>query len=192
MKTRILTGMSLAIAVLTSGSMLGAGVNFTVLDQSALELKSAFNADQGKVRLVMYVAPTCGGCLRGAKLSQKNLLAVIDDPNLSAFVIWAPRNGAREGNVGKVLDLVTDERAYQYWDETGTVASQFDDMFEIAGRPCAGVFMLYEPDVVWEGDEIPVPAYFEDAHAREFEQKAGLQFDAERLAEHTRDLLGRE
>ena len=190
MKTRILAGISFAMAVLVSGSMLSAGSNYAVLDRSVDEFKSAFNADRGKVRLVMYVAPTCGGCLRGASLSQKNLMAVIDNPELSAYVVWAPRNGARERNVDKVLDLVTDTRAYQYWDETGTVASQFDDMFEIAGRPCAGVFMLYEPDAVWEGVDIPVPAYFEDAHAREFKQKAGLQFDAERLAERARELLG--
>ena len=190
MKTRILAGLSLAMAVLASGSMLSAGTNYAVLDQSAGELRSAFNAEQGKVRLVMYVAPTCGGCLRGAKLSQKNLLSVIDAPDLSAFMVWAPRNGAQERHVDKVLDLVTDARASQYWDETGTVARQFDAMFEIEGRPCAGVFMLYEPDMVWEGDEIPVPAYFEDAHAREFKQKAGLQFDAERLAERARVLLG--
>ncbi len=189
MKTRILAVISLAMAVLVSGSMLGAGTNYAVLDQSVDEFKTAFNADRGKVRLVMYVAPTCGGCLRGASLSQKNLMAVIDDPELSAYVVWAPRNGARERNVDKVLDLVTDARAYQYWDETGTVASQFDDMFEIAGRPCAGVFMLYQPDAVWEGEDIPMPAYFEDAHAREFKQKAGLQFDAERLAERARELL---
>ena len=178
MKTRILAVISLAMAVLVSGSMLGAGTNYAVLDQSVDEFKTAFNADRGKVRLVMYVAPTCGGCLRGASLSQKNLMAVIDDPELSAYVVWAPRNGARERNVDKVLDLVTDARASQYWDETGTVASQFDDMFEIAGRPCAGVFMLYQADAVWAGDDIPMPAYFEDAHAREFKQKAGLQFDA--------------
>ena len=190
MKTRILAGLALAIAVLTSGTMFGAYTKFMVLDHGAGDLKSAFNADLGKVRLVMYVAPTCGGCLRGAKLTQTNLLAVIDDPNLSAFVVWAPRNGAQERHVDKVLDLVTDERAYQYWDETGSVARQYDAMFKIAGRPCAGVFMLYEPALIWEGDEIPVPAYFEDAHAREFKQKAGLQFDAERLAERARVLLG--
>ena len=51
--------------------------DFTVLDSSLGELKSAFNADTGKLRLVMYVSPTCGGCLRGAQQTQENLLAAL-------------------------------------------------------------------------------------------------------------------
>jgi hypothetical protein len=65
----------------------------------------------------------------------------------------------------------------------------YDTMFEIEGRPCAGVFMLYGADAVWKGNSPPMPDYFEDAHAREFSRTAGPQFDGSRLAEHARQML---
>ena len=97
----------------TTGTTAG---NFTVLDSSLGDFKSAFNADSGKLRLVMYVSPTCGGCLLGAQRTQKKVLATIDSRELAAYVIWAPKNGGREKHVDRVLDLVTDARATQYWD----------------------------------------------------------------------------
>ena len=163
--------------------------DFTVLDSNLGDFKSAFNADTGKVRLVMYVSPTCGGCLRGAKQTQKTVLASIDSPELAVYVIWAPKNGGREKHVNRVLDLVTDARATQYWDGNGTAVEAYDGMFGIEGRPCAGVFMLHRADAVWDGNSPPMAEYFVDAHAREFSRSAGQQFDGSRLAERTRQLL---
>ena len=163
--------------------------NFTVLDSSLSDFKSAFNADSGKIRLVMYVSPTCGGCLLGAKQTQKKVLATIDNSELAAYVLWAPKNGGREKHVNRVLDLVTDARATQYWDGSGFAVDAYDTMFEIEGRPCAGVFMLYGADAVWKGKSPPMPEYFEDAHAREFSRTAGPQFDGSSLAEHARQML---
>ena len=163
--------------------------DFTVLDSNLGDFKSAFNADTGKLRLVMYVSPTCGGCLRGAKQTQENVLAAIDSPELAAYVIWAPKNGGREKHVHRVLDLVTDERSSQYWDGKGAAVNAYDAMFGIEGRPCAGVFMLYRADAVWDGNSPPMPEYFEDAHAREFSRTAGPQFDGSRLAKRARQML---
>ena len=163
--------------------------DFAVLDSNLGDFKSAFNADTGKLRLVMYVSPTCGGCLRGAKQTQENVLAAIDSPELAAYVIWAPKNGGREKHVDRVLDLVTDERSSQYWDGKGAAVDAYDAMFGIEGRPCAGVFMLYRADAVWDGNSPPMPEYFEDAHAREFSRTAGPQFDGSRLAKRARQML---
>ncbi len=163
--------------------------DFTVLDSNLGDFKSAFNADTGKLRLVMYVSPTCGGCLRGAQQTQETLLATIDSNELAANVVWAPKNGGREEHVYRVLDLVTDARATQYWDGNGAAVDAYDVMFGIEGRPCAGVFMLYRADAVWEGNSPPMPDYFEDAHAREFSRTAGPQFDGSRLAKRARQLL---
>lgn len=43
---------------------------YVALDTSAQPLKDVFNAAVGKVRLLMYVSPTCGQCLRGARKAQ--------------------------------------------------------------------------------------------------------------------------
>ena len=182
-------GTPLMMALLLFASAGNTASEFTVLDSSLGDFKSAFNADSGKLRLVMYVSPTCGGCLLGAKQTQKNVLAAIDSPELAAYVIWAPKNGGREKHVDRVLDLVTDARATQYWDGDGSAVDAYDAMFGIEGRPCAGVFMLYRADTVWQGNSLPMPEYFEDAHAREFARTAGPQFDGSRLAERARQML---
>ncbi len=162
---------------------------FAVLDSNLSDLKSDFNADKGKLRLVMYVSPTCGGCLHGAQQTQRDVLAAVDSSKLVAYVVWAPKNGGREKHVNRVLDLVTDERARQYWDGDGSAVDAYDAMFNIEGRPCAGVFMLYSANAVWDDDAPPMPAYYVDAHAREFSRTAGEQFDGDRLAERTREML---
>ncbi len=105
--------------------------DFTVLDSNLGDFKSAFNADSGKLRLVMYVSPICGGCLLGAQQTQKNLLAAIDSPELAAYVIWAPKNGGREEHVDRVLDFVTDSRSTHYWDGDGAAVDDYDFMFGI-------------------------------------------------------------
>ncbi len=189
MKRIFRVGAPLMMTILLFASVGNTASDFTVLDSNLGDFKSAFNADSGKLRLVMYVSPTCGGCLRGAQQTQKNLLAAIDSPDLAAYVIWAPKNGGRESHVDRVLDLVTDERSSQYWDGKGAAVNAYDAMFGIEGRPCAGVFMLYRADAVWDGNSPPMPEYFEDAHAREFSRTAGPQFDGSRLAKRARQML---
>ena len=83
---------------------------------------------------------------------------------------------------------MTDSRATQYWDEFGAVIDPFDEMLSLTG-PCAGIFMIYGPEVLW-GERPPPPDYWEDAHAREFDRPAP-QFDARRFADEVRTALSR-
>jgi hypothetical protein len=163
---------------------------YRVLDAEAEPLRSAFNADQGKTRVIVYVSPTCGGCLRLTDEIQKEILSTIDASDLSVYVVWAPRNGAQESHVDRVVRLVHDPRAAQFWDEHGAVADPVDAMLELTG-PCAGIAMLYGPEVAWDGAAPPTPDYWEDAHDFEF-HRAAEQFDAEHFAGRIRALLGRE
>lgn len=163
---------------------------YVALDNRAQPLRDAFNADAGKVRLLMYVSPTCGECLRGAKLTQEHVLAAVADPNLRIYVVWAPKNGGREQDVGRVTHLVTDPRAAQYWDAHRVVTDAYDLMLSLAG-PCAGIFTLYGPRARWEGATPPQPDYLEDAHASEF-NRPYPQFDARRFANKVRVMLGAE
>jgi len=189
MKRKIWMGAPLITILFLLAPIGDTAPDFTVLDSNLSDFKSAFNADAGKVRLVMYVSPTCGGCLRGAKQTQKNVLAKIDNPDLVAYVIWVPKNGGSERYVKKALDLVTDARATQFWDESRAAINIYDEMFGIEGRPCAGVFMLHDAAAVWEGDSPPKPDFFEDAHANEFSRTAGSRYDASRMAERARQML---
>lgn len=101
--------------------------------------------------------------------------------------MWVPRNRARARHVERVTSIVTDERATQYWDEYGAVIDPFTDMLTLTG-PCAGVFLIYGPDAVWEGDTPPMPDYLEDAHAREYD-RPHPQFNSRRFADSVRAVL---
>jgi hypothetical protein len=165
----------------------GADGTFVALDGAAQPLKNVFNADAGKVRLLMYVSPTCGECLRGAKQGQQQVLATIGDPTLRVYVVWAPKNGGRQQDVGRVTQIVTDPRAAQYWDGHRVLTDAYDRMLVLSG-PCAGIFMLYGRDARWEGAAPPKPDYLEDAHAREF-NRPYPQYDPQRFADTARAML---
>lgn len=102
-------------------------------------------------------------------------------------MVWVPKNGARERHVEGATGLVTDPRATQYWDEYQAVMEPYREMYDLTG-PCAGIFMLFGPDVRWDADGPPRPDYAEDAHARQFKRQLP-QWDAERFASRARDML---
>jgi len=165
----------------------GGGGTYTALDGTAQPLKDAFNADVGKVRLLMYVSPTCGECLRGAKQSQKDVLATIDDANLRIYVVWAPKNGGRQQDVGRVTQVVTDLRATQYWDGHRVLTDAYDRMLALGG-PCAGIFMFYGRQADWERMAPPRAEILEDVHAQEF-SRPDPQYDPRRFAAKVREML---
>ena len=165
----------------------GAPGTYIALDGAAQPLKDAFNADAGKVRLLMYVSPTCGECLRGAKQTQNSVLATIDDANLRIYVVWAPKNGGREQDVGRVTQIVSDQRAAQFWDGHRVLTDAYDRMLALSG-PCAGIFMLYGRQARWKGAAPPRADYLEDAHAKEF-NRPYPQYDPRRFAAKVREML---
>ncbi len=173
------------VLALTLGT--GAGGTSVALDGAAQPLKDTFNADAGKVRVLMYVSPTCGQCLRGARQAQYHVLATIGDATLRIYVVWAPKNGGRQQDVGRVSEIVTDPRAAQYWDAHRVLTDAYDRMLALSG-PCAGIFMLYGRHAHWEGATPPRPDYLEDAHAREF-NRPYPQYDPQRFADTARAML---
>ena len=98
-----------------------------------------------------------------------------------------PRNRAQEHHVARVTGLVTDERATQYWDGPGAVIGPYDRMLRLTG-PCAGIFAVFGPEARWGTDGPPAPAYFEDAHAEQYDRE-GPQWNAERFAGRVRAML---
>ena len=65
--------------------------------------------------------------------------------------------------------MVTDSRATHYWDDQQAVMQPYHERYSLTG-PCAGIFMVFGPDVVWGDDGPPVPDYAEDAHAEQYDR----------------------
>jgi len=141
------------------------------------------------VRLLMYVSPTCGECLRGARQAQNHVLAAVGDSSLRVYVVWAPKNGGRQQDVGRVTRIVTDPRAAQYWDGHRILTDAYDRMLALSG-PCAGIFMLCGRQARWEGAGPPRADYLEDAHAEEF-HRPYRQYDPQRFADKAREMLSK-
>ena len=110
-----------------------------------------------------------------------------DSPNLAAYVVWVPKNGAREEHVSRVTGIVTDERVQQYWDGLQAVMQPYHERYELTG-PCAGLFMVFGPDAEWGANGPPEPEYVEDAHARQYNRRH-VQFDGKRFAAYVMELL---
>ncbi len=110
-----------------------------------------------------------------------------DSEDLAAYVVWVPRNRARERHVKRVTGIVTDPRARHYWDAREAVVTAYEERYALTG-PCAGIFMVFGPDARWEADRPPEAVYAEDAHARQYKRQLP-QFDARRFARRVMEML---
>ncbi len=63
----------------------------------------------------------------------------------------------------------------------------YHERYSLTG-PCAGIFMVFGPEVLWGDDGPPVPDYAEDAHAEQYDRVLP-QFDAKRFAQWVRAQL---
>lgn len=125
-------------------------------------LRTQFNHDVGKVRLIVLVDPTCPPCRWGASEIEKQVLETIPGDRLTAYVVWLPvlnfqdeptlqRNGQKESS------RVADSRARHYIDPNGFAAKQYSPILNIPYRgPAWDVYLAYGPDVRWE-DRPPLP-----------------------------------
>lgn len=152
------------------------------------ELRSAFNAGRGTVRLLAVFSPTCQQCVANAAIVQRTVLQKIESDRLRVDVVWLPilDGDSREAAVeaGAVLD---DPRAVQWWSAEPGLRNVLRGPLAVQ-RDVWDVVLVYGPDAVWSGDAPPAPAYlmhmWEDVDLLRADQ-----FDGLRLADEVRSLL---
>ncbi len=59
-------------------------------DQQLQPLKNQFNADIGKVRVLVIGDPTCPPCRHGASVIQESVLSKFSTDKLAVYVVWVP------------------------------------------------------------------------------------------------------
>jgi hypothetical protein len=89
----------LLLCGVTACNRLGTERSYAVVGDSAGAVRAAFNADAGKVRVLMVVSPTCGACLHGASEVSEQVAGINQGKTVPLYVLRVPRQGGREKDV---------------------------------------------------------------------------------------------
>lgn len=147
-----------------------------------LDLQAAFNADQGKVRVVAFLSPSCSHCLANALSLQKSVLAKLDSPDIAVHLVWSKVLAPDDREVAaKAAKLLTDARIHQYWDPKRLFNAQILDaiMFPVQVR-IYDVFLLYDRGATW-AKTLPRPGYW----MHEFQGLHGPRWNPAGFADQT-------
>lgn len=163
--------------------------DYVVMGQDLQQLKDDFNANRGRVRLLFLNGPTCGICLRGmADLNDEFIAKGQSDDRYVTFVVHVPTMGAKEHHVPDTIALLEGPRIHHYWEESGIIGQHYTEVMDVE-MYVWDFWMIYNPDVIWEGTLPPVPDYYEhqlgvtSGKFRGFPKERVL--DAERFAAET-------
>jgi hypothetical protein len=97
---------------------------------------------------------------------QKKWLDQEDSPELAIYVVWSSQLNAEEKHVADAAKLLSDQRAWHYWDGDQVVGSKYQNLtlpdgevIEIAS-PAWDVWMLFGRDARWD-ESAPRPDWWE-------------------------------
>jgi hypothetical protein len=107
-------------------------------------LRAAFNADAGKVRVLMVVSPTCGECLEGASEVSEQVAEINQGRTVPLYVMWVPRRGGREKDVPAATRVIADTSAHEFWDGNDLLGMQYKQVLGWSGNAW-DVYMVYGP-----------------------------------------------
>lgn len=162
-----------------------------VLDQKLDPLRTRFNQDIGKVRLILIVDPTCPPCRWGASEIQKDVLETIHSDHLAVYVVWIPvlnfqdevtlqKNGLKESS------RVPDSRAIHYTDPSGFAGKQYSAILKFPYHsPAWDVYLAFGADARW-GDSVPTPSSWMYQGGG---IEGGRRLDGSKFAEEVQQLL---
>jgi hypothetical protein len=140
----VLVGLPLALR----GTLQAEG---TVLDR----VKAQFSKDQGKLRLVVLVSPTCPECTSGAGWIQEYILKRNPKLDLKVYAVWYEMYpGDSPDDFPEARLLMRDRRVTHYWDQPKDVGRWFYGLVptNVKGDIEWDAFYLYSTDSVWGGN----------------------------------------
>lgn len=144
---------------ITACTRLSTERSYAVVGNTSAAVRTAFNADAGKVRVVMVVSPTCGACLEGASEVSQQVAGINQGKTVPLYVLWVPRRGGQEKDVRNATRLIADASAHEFWDGNNLSGVQYRQVLGWRGNAW-DVYMVYGPKAQWSGDLPPVPDFF--------------------------------
>jgi hypothetical protein len=157
--------------------------SYAVVGDSVAAVRAAFNADAGKVRVLMVVSPTCGACLDGASEVSEQVAGINQGKTVPLYVLWVPRQGGREKDVPAATHFVADGSAHEFWDGNDLLGIDYKQVLGWRGNAW-DVYMLYGPKAQWNGDLPPAPRFFMHQTSEK-----GPQLDADEFGKRVKQLL---
>ena len=196
---RLLTVSALATFLLVSGTACAndAAVTsaYTVLDETASQLREDFNRAQGSVRLLFVVDPICPGCLRGLDDLNSALLGGTPDPRLQTFVVHVPvlKPPPQGKDVPRAGALLHNPFVHHYWNPTGSFGWELAKAIGLKGNDglvyAWDVWLIYGPEARWDGASPPKPRRLMHQLRALRGNKEFPPLDREAFAREVRELL---
>jgi hypothetical protein len=112
------------------------------------DLKTLFNKDAGKFRLVLLLSPTCPVCVVGSQWIQEQILARYPDAKLRVYAIWFNMFPGDARSKWRP-DLLTDPRVIHRWDEEKVVGRWYGER-KSALRPKLTAESNWNGDILWD------------------------------------------
>lgn len=121
-------------------------------------LLELFQSDDGQVRLITLLSPTCPMCRRGFGEMQK-VLNNISDNRIRAYIVWLPiLTGDDRASAAKRSNEFDDERVTYLWDGGRLSGKLWQNLLGI-GVIAWDVYFLYGADAQWD-EEATVPDFW--------------------------------
>lgn len=153
-----------------------------VADDGA-ELRQAFDADAGHVRLLMTLSPTSVASKMFLRIVQRYVLEQIASPDLKVYVVWeAVARGDSEQASYAASRLVSDPRVRQFWSGSRFTGHAFESLSGKAGKPVWNAFLVFSGNKKWT-DTSPVPNQFRITPQNGLEVQADRKMNGAQLAE---------
>jgi hypothetical protein len=131
----------------------------TVLSDDARELRQAFNADQGAVRVLLIVSPRCPACRSGAAIVER-ALSRMQTGQLKVYVVWIHRLYRDNRDAAQeATSLLPDKRARHFWDSGGRLGKEYGKIVTLPHdkKFAWDVYFVFGPREKWT-DAPPKPA----------------------------------
>lgn len=154
------------------------------------ELRQAFNAGVGHVRLLMTLSPTFPPSRMALRIVQRYVLEQITSPDLKVYVVWEPAVRADSEQASRAAShLVSDPRVQQFWSGSRFTGHSFGKLSGKEGKPVWSSFLIFGGDKRWT-DSPPVPDQFRITPQNGLDVQADRRMNGAKLAEEIKARLG--
>jgi hypothetical protein len=159
------------------------------LARDGAELKDLFNHDQGQVRVLLILSPTCGVCRMAARMVERHLLEPVHDPGLSVYIVWE-RIGPQDSPeaAAQSAALLSDGRIHHFWSPDHFTSTAFQAPVGIQRTTAWDVVLVFGKGKRWTDAPPAFDSFMHNQKLHEELPKDRL-LNAEKLAGEVKTLL---